>query len=230
MIVLRKGHVEGLRLARLESRHRILEVGQHGAFAKNEGIILGLTALERYAVFLTQEVDRHAIARCRRTVDRLVTDALFAQYVQRVFQLLLADFKRRTLNVYRLKIGDDDLGINLESCREFQILSAFRLFRFDLRAACDAHLLRLDRLGEGFLQRCVQRIDVSVLSVLLLDHAERHLTRTKTRHFEVLAHPFQALVDVLVEVGNGYRQIEATFKSAGLRRGLVSGRRGVGFH
>jgi len=104
---------------------------------------------------------------------------------------------------------------------------AFGRFRFDARVTGDAQLARRHGFAESAVERFVQRFVACLIAVLLLDDTGRHLARTEARHLDVLAHALQALVDVLVEIGNRHGEIQATLERVD---GLFVGVCGVRFH
>ena len=67
----------------------------------------------------------------------------------------------------------------------------------------------------------------SLLTVLLLDDIGRHLTRAETRHFYGLAHALQALINILVQIGDSHQKVQTTLKGVCCLLGDICG---VRFH
>ena len=226
-VISREGHLEGFGLTGLEADHGIFEIGQHRAFTENEGIILGLAALERLTILLAEEIDSHAITLGGGTIDRLITDALLAQHLQRTVHFRRTDLQRDTLDLHGTEVVDGDFGINLEDRREFQMRGAFAGLRLDVRRTGHAQLLIADGLAERLAQRFTQRFVTRLNPILLPHDVGRHLARTEAGHLDVLADFAQLLVDLLVEISDGHRNIQAAFQGARLRSGFCRSIRGV---
>ena len=227
-VVFREGHLEGLGFASLEAGHGLLEVGQHGALTEHERVIMRLAALEGLAVLLAEEVDGHLVASGGGAVDRLVAHALLAQDVQRAVEFGCADFKLGALELDVLQVGDREFGINLEHGRKFDVRRALGLLGLDARVAGNTQLLAAHGVAEGALDGFVHGLVVGLSAVLLLDDAGRHLARAEAGHLGVFAQTLQALLDLLVEVGNRHGEVKTALQRA--RRHGFGRVAGVGFH
>ena len=92
----------------------------------------------------------------------------------------------------------------------------FRGFRLDARITGNPHLLFGHRFAEDAIQFLGQHFVASLVAILLLDDAERHLARAEARHLHVLAHTLQALFHFLFDVSDGNGQVDAAFEFVSL--------------
>ena len=105
-------------------RTALVEFLEHLAFAEHELEVLGLAALERLAVDLAFEVDRHAVAlvrpprRCGRCGEGA---ALLAQDVERLVDRCVAHLGAELLDFGGGQVADLDFGIDLEHGVESQL-------------------------------------------------------------------------------------------------------------
>jgi len=107
---------EGLRVAGLHASHRGIELLEHLAFADQELERLGLATVERFAIDLAFEVDRHAVADRGRLGGGALREsaALLAQDVDSLVDRLFGHRGRDALDLGRAEIAELHIGVDLE--------------------------------------------------------------------------------------------------------------------
>ncbi len=146
-------------IARLGTDQAFLEARNKSALTDDDRRILGLAALERFAVDLAEEVDGDAVARLgAAALGRLIGEIAVDQPLHCLFDISVADGGDRPLDLDRPQIGQCNLGQHFEIHGEGQIgLAADHLLdlflvlgEFDLGLEGGALFTRLERLTAAF--------------------------------------------------------------------------------
>src|SRR5690606_25629188 len=213
-IVVGKFHRDVLALAGLHAAYAVLEVRQHAALAQYVRIALGLAALEFHAVNRADEVDGHAIAVLRGTLDIVIMHALLAQHLDGLVHFGVGYFERRALDGHAGQIARLEFGIDLEGRIELQLIGRRIGFGFETGITGHAQVLVAHGVTERFLDLVADHFGADLRTVLLCHQLHRHLAGTETRHLYSAREALEALVDLLVDFCDGHGHGQAAFELA----------------
>ena len=208
-------------LSGAHSGDRGLELRQHPSFADDDPEVARLAAGEFDAVDPAGEVDDHAVAGGRRTLDAVIVRPLAAQHLDRVRDLLVADFGNGALDRDVGEVADLHFGIDLEYRGKLELVGRGAGSGLDAREARDPQVLLAQRIGEPRLHRIGNDVGAHLRPVLLRDHAHRHLPGTESGQLRVLGEPSEALIDLGLDLRDRHGHREPAFELAeGFETGL----------
>ncbi len=214
MVVLGKGQREGAALAVLHAAHGVFELLEHLAFAEHELEVLGLAALEGFAVNLAFEVHGHAVAGFGGAALRALGKgaALLAQDIQGLVDGLVGHVGRDPFDFGAGEVTDPDLGKHFEHRVEGHLALGRFLLLGDGGLAGDAQLGLVGGLGEGLTDLVVHDLVVHRVAVTLGDHGHRHLAGSKAVHLDGARNALEAGIDFGLDDVDGERQRHLAFQ------------------
>ena len=228
-IIGREGHVELLLVADLDPDHLLFEAGNQLARAKHHRHALAGAAVERDAIGLADEIDRHLVASggLGTRLGVLVAGLALRELLQLRVERLVVGLDRQPLELELVDSRLGQVGQRLQLDAHGGVLAgAVILVELDLRLHRRAELLVREQLLHAFLDARVERLRGEVVAVHLLDQVGGHLAGAKAGHADLRRHAFHFLVDprgnVLRGDGQGVSPLEAlVFRLDGLHDAVV---------
>ena len=205
MVVGWKGHLEGLALARLHTKHGLFKLLQHLTVAHDELEIFCFAALERLAIDLPFEVNCHTVcvggSGILRTLGKCAP--LLAQNVQRLVNRRIGHAGLKTINLGRCQISDFHLGENFKHrVKRHFAFGSTRAFG-DSGLSSDTQLGLVRSVGEGFANFVIHHFIVNRVTVALRHNIHRDLARTKPVHLDCTCKTLQASFDLALNRAHG---------------------------
>ena len=225
VIIGRERERKRLGLSGAHSGDRGLELRQHPPFADDDPEVARLATGEFDTVDPAGEVDDHAVAGGRGTLDVVIVGPLAAQHLDRVRHFLGTDFGNGALDRDVGKVADLHFGIDLEYGGKLELVGRRAGPRLDARKARDPQVLLAQRIGEPRLHRIGNDVGAHLRAVLLRNHPHRHLPRTKSGQLRVLGEPGEALIDLGLDLRDRHGHREPALELAErFETGLHAGR------